>query len=578
MAAKRARTPVVSPKPAPQKPLSASPRWLKPTMLALTATVLMAWFSAASGANDVFWHLKSGQYIVQHHALPVPDPFAFTTYLGTPSRPGEEITRRFNLVHEWLAQVIGYLVYAAAGFPGLVLLRAALVAFACGMVGLVAYHRSKRFYLALGATFAAASIVRGYAVDRPYLATLVMVAVTIAILEYRRGLWLLPPLFLIWANCHAGFFMGWVLLGIYCAEALFERWRGQPQAEERRLWIVAAVAILASGLNPNGFRVIETLFYYRSSPMLSSLGEWRPARLWPLDRFVALVFLAGAALVYARGKARVADWLLFLIFTVACLNAVRNVMLMALVGPILIAGNFPWKKLALPAAADYAVSALIVAGGAFSIAQGKTFQLYAMEEVRPAGAVSFLQEHHITAPMFNTFEHGGYLIWKLWPQERVFIDGRALNETVYQDNMKIAYNSAEAQRLLDQYGIQVIVIDGFEYHTGSPHLLMAALADPRQTKWKLVYQDNTAVVFMREPPPGTAALDSRLALSSMEAQCTEHIRLVPDQPFCARSLGQLFSQNDPARARKWMAFYLANQAEPDPQAERVYGQMLAAGK
>ena len=45
----------------------------------------------------------------------------------------------------------------------------------------------------------------------------------------------------------------------------------------------------------------------------------------------------------------------------------------------------------------------------------------------PDGAARFLLANHIGGPMFNTYEYGGYLMWRLWPQERVFIDGRALN-------------------------------------------------------------------------------------------------------------------------------------------------------
>jgi len=64
---------------------------------------------------------------------------------------------------------------------------------------------------------------RLFYLDRPYLITFLLLASTIAILETRRWMWLLPPLFLIWANCHGGFFLGWVVCGAYTAEALVRR-------------------------------------------------------------------------------------------------------------------------------------------------------------------------------------------------------------------------------------------------------------------------------------------------------------------------------------------------------------------
>src|ERR1039458_6349540 len=83
--------------------------------------------------------------------------------------PGEPLTRHFNLTHEWLAQVVFYLVWRIAGFGGVVLFRALLLSACCGLVGLVAYRRCLSFYWALAAAFAAATMARPFALDRPYL-------------------------------------------------------------------------------------------------------------------------------------------------------------------------------------------------------------------------------------------------------------------------------------------------------------------------------------------------------------------------------------------------------------------------
>jgi hypothetical protein len=182
--------------------------------------------------------------------------------------------------------------------------------------------------------------------------------------------------------------------------------------------------------------------------------------------------------------------------------------------------------------------------------------------------------------MFNTYGYGGYLMWRLWPHERVFIDGRALNESVFLDYRRMAANAdstggKSGEELIAQYGIEVIVMDGFEFTSGEPYLLPAALSDPSQKEWKLVYQDAQAVVFMRHPPPGVEPLNSLEALTSMESQCAEHIQHVPGQPRCARGLGQLFARiGDTARARRWMAFYMEHRVEPDPEADSIYRRLL----
>ncbi len=102
-----------------------------PAAIAAVAIFLLGLFSGEIFDPDFWWHLKTGQYIVQHHRLPVPDPFAYTTAGAAPGYPGEEQTRQFNLTHEWLAQVVMYGAYALGGFPAVVFLRALLLTAAC---------------------------------------------------------------------------------------------------------------------------------------------------------------------------------------------------------------------------------------------------------------------------------------------------------------------------------------------------------------------------------------------------------------------------------------------------------------
>ena len=149
--------------------------------------------------------------------------------------------------------------------------------------------------------------------------------------------------------------------------------------------------------------------------------------------------------------------------------------------------------------------------------------------------------------MFNSYEYGGYLIWKLWPEQRVFIDGRALSESLFMDYARILYNhdasdGKSGDELLDAYGVGVILMNGFEYASGNVYTLVPALADPRQTKWKLVYNDAEAIVLMRQPPPGMATMPSLQILDHLEAECALHLDHEPQLPRCARGLAQTFAK------------------------------------
>jgi hypothetical protein len=562
---------MAKPRPAPV-PSAATLRWQTAILLGLTALLWMGWFSHEIYDSDFWWHLKTGRYIVENHALPVPDPFAYTTATAPSAYPNEPLNRHFNLTHEWLVEVTFYLVWKTTGFAGIVLLRALLLTAFCALGGWIVYNRTGSFYWALAAAFATATMVRPFALDRPHIITFVCLAATIAILESNRRLWLLPPLFLIWANSHGGFFLGWIVLGAYGVDAVRKRNRGAI------VW--SAAAFLVSGLNPNTFRIPLILFYYRNSYLTSRLQEWARPRWWVVNEFTVLLFGAALVLIWARRRVRISDWLLFVTFAAAALTAQRNTFLIGLLSPILIATYFPWKP-RLPQMAPFAAAGLLI-GGTIVLSAGDFFQLRAAEWKYPAGASDFLLQHHVTGPIFNTYEYGGYLIWRLWPEERVFIDGRSLSESVFLDYARILYNHDEnggktAQELLDQYNVQTIVMNTFEYTEGLVYLLAPALADPQQTEWKLVYSDATAIILMRHPPTDVEPLPSLNIFDHMEAECQLHLDHQPELPRCARSLAQIFAKvGDQARARRWLGAYLQYPHPPDPEAESAYQRLSAS--
>ncbi len=327
------------PGPAP----STLSRGLKAATLLLAAACLLGLFSTEIEDTDFWWHLRTGQYIVESHSLPAPDPFAYTTRVAA-AYPGEEQVRHFNLTHEWLSQVLIYAAYAVAGFPGIVLARAVLLAVLCGLAGFLAACLSASFYVGIGAACATASLVVTFAADRPGVVRFLGVAVFVTLLELRRGWWALPPLALLWANCHGGFLLGWVVLLAYCAETLPLRPRSTWPRDSRRLWLVTACAIAGSGINPNGFGVTSTLFAYRRSPMTANLIEWHAPKLWgPPYRFDILLYASALALVLSWKRVRMAHWILFAAFAGASLIAFRNTPLIGFLGPVLIAAYFPFR-------------------------------------------------------------------------------------------------------------------------------------------------------------------------------------------------------------------------------------------
>jgi len=549
--------------------------WL---LLALTAVLLFALFSPPISDSDFWWHLRTGQYVAEKHALPAPDPFAWTTSMVQPAYPDEARTRYFNLTHEWLAQLLLFVVWRVGGFAGIVALRAMLLMLVCAATGWLCARRTASFYGGIAGALACAAVLSAFALDRPFLVTFLFLAVTLTAMETRRGLWWLPLFFAVWANCHGGYFLGFVVLGAYAAESLWAR------RFDRSLWLSAAACVAASAINPNGFGIFRTLLDYRSSYMQSRLLEWSRPAIWPPSPFSVLLAAAAIFMFLQRRKVRLADWLLLVAFTAAALTALRNTAFVGILAPVWIAGAWPGHR-KMPAIARTLAPAAVVAAILAIVMPGGHLQFRATEWKYPAGAADFLKTHLVMAPLFNTYEHGGYLIWRLAPERRVFIDGRALSDSLFLDYARILYNHDDndgklsGEQLLDRYGVGVIVMNTFEPATGNVYVLAPALADPAQKTWKLVYQDDQSVIFMRNPPAGVATLNSLDVFTHMEAECSLHLSNEPEFPRCARSLGEVFLKvGDRQRARRWLATYLEKSREPDTQAQNALQQLLTADR
>jgi hypothetical protein len=600
----KARPPVqpVEPPEEPAEPSVLSlpaPYWSRWVLVALGALFLISCFTNESGDSDTWWHLKTGQYIVQNHRLPVPDPFSWTSYMGQPAYPGEETTRYFNLTHEWLSQVMLYAAFAARSFTGLILLKALILTMFCGLGGLIVYRRTGSYHRAIGAAFAIVMVLRLFVVDRPQMFTYLFLALTILILEGRRHLWLLPPLLLVWANCHAGFIMGWVAMGAYCGEALYYRSQGKPIEGERRLWIMCLAAIAVSGLNPNVFNVIPVLGYYRQSKLQASIWEWQRPKYWEVSPFTIVLYASAAFLALNYKRSRPSEWILLVLFGISGLMAMRNIVLIGLWGSILIATYLPkpeegsravWGWAAAlglagvsayflsflfglfvlaaiaavvvllvlkrwPMAAEGLIAILLLGGIMFQINHGLGFQFRGADWKYPVDAADFILKHHLKGRMYNNYTQGGYLLWRLWPEQKVFVDGRALNEGVNGDATRISMNAdttngKSGEQLLKDYGIDIIVMDAFDPMSGMAYYLPAALADPSQKEWKLVYQDIHDVIYMRNPPPDVPVLPSLDALSAMERQCAFYVE--HGQPMCSRGMADVFGRiGDRERYEGW---------------------------
>ncbi len=206
---------------------------------------------------------------------------------------------------------------------------------------------------------------------------------------------------------------------------------------------------------------------------------------------------------------------------------------------------------------------------------------------RSQGAADYLLEHHVTGPMFNTYEQGGYLIWEVGPRSRCSstaapsaipftgITTRSCSMPAPTDQV-----AGPRKELLDRYGVQVVVMNTMDYVFGC---LVLAGARPRQPRQHGVGTGFMTTFSGRDIPTPSAARDPVLSnklgrvLRHLDRECAVYIENSPETPLCARTLADYWLRNEAwDAAHRMLTLYLSHAERRDEQAERALQKLDAA--
>jgi hypothetical protein len=460
---------------------------------------------------DLWWHLKTGQYIAEHKSVPHVDPFSFT-------RAGAHW-----VAHEWLAELFLYHAQRLVGWNGLILLFAAIISAAFFLLYLRCGPHS---YIAGVFTVCGAFATITLWGVRPQILSLLLTSLWLLILERSEDnpklLWWTLPLTLLWVNLHAGFALGLALSAVFLAGEWIEgsgieRASGGLNPNPAHLRLAAltlSLDLLLVSLNPNGPRLffypVETL---RSTAMQNYIAEWASPNFHLVQYLPLLLLLLGTFVIlgWKRSAIRLRDFVLLLVSLFASLVSVRLIPFFVLIAAPLLTRqladsdslrNRSWKisKQSSASATFHpflnAVMILTMAG--FAVIHTTRVihrQPQAVAEAFPEGAVAFLQSHPITGPIFNHYDWGGYLIWKLYPATRVFIDGRAdlYGESIL-DQFDATYQfKGDWPQPLQHWDIRTVLVP-------SDSALAAGLRSA--PGWRVAYEDAQAVIFTLAPDFG----------------------------------------------------------------------------
>ncbi len=457
---------------------------------------------------DVWWHLRVGQWVVEHQDVPATDPFSAYGQ----GRPW--------VAYSWLYEVLLYGLYSAFGLTGVVVYRAVMALAITAAVHRLVRRNRPPDLVAAGLTGACLLPLAMLFSERPWLFTILFGTLTLhGVLDLREGRrsilpWLLPAVFAAWANVHVQFVYGLALLVLACvAPVIDRRLRGGDEGTPARFgaagwWKTVALTgacLCATLLNPYHARVYGVVVEYATQPgPFRFVNELKaPEFREPCDW--AMLALAGAA-AFALGRRRRLcsfDVLLLLASATLSFRARRDWWLVVVsAAAILSAGPFP-------ASADAAhgvrwtfrtraalVGALAALAGILGLVRGLSPDRLerTSAEVFPVAAARFVAERGYSGPLYNDFNWGGYLIRAL-PSLPVAVDGRT---NLHGDDRLLRFGATWA--------------GGPDWHD-DPDLAAAGVvvADPRTPLASLlarderfvpVYEDAVARVFVARRQAG----------------------------------------------------------------------------
>lgn len=456
---------------------------------------------------DFFWHISTGRWILENKALPSEDPFSYTT-------PRLLSDREFFILRSyWLSQVLYWLCYKLSGLNGIILLRVLLLSLLLVFI----YKRIKVVedpLLISGLLIVfTVNLLSLYPMDRPQVWSFVFFALLLLVLNIKRYT-LLPPLMLLWSNMHGGYILGSVVIGVYIIDEGIRYLRGKEI--EKGLLIGGICGILAGFINPSTYQAFlqtikmpssmtgMTIEYMSTIKTFLKRGDLTMLFYW----FFLLITSFEILRRTVKGGISLKEIILFSGLGYFSFTQIRYVvffLIWAMPFAVMFLNSLKhWLR--------YGLLTLLISGsiGLSLILQEynniKNIKNFSSENwissYYPEAGLRFIMNNNLKGNMYNFHDWGGYLIWRFYPEKKVFIDGRQLYEYLFMQSMSIDQAVREPvimgmpfwKAILKTYDINYMLIPAFDM-LGNVSGLLGALIDDEE--WIPVFFRGNSIIFVR---------------------------------------------------------------------------------
>jgi hypothetical protein len=500
-------------------------RWAMPSIadlifVALLAALVSPGFSTKL-LNDagIGWHIRAGQQILATHAIPRVDPFS------------SQIAKPW-IAWEWLYDMIVGFLEAKLGLNGVVWFAAVTISAVFAWMFRITIVRGTNPLAALLLTLLAISASMIHFLARPHVLTWLFALAWFWILGSTErhalfataglrstSLWFLPLSMLLWANLHGGFLLGFVFLFLFWVAALLS-WLTSKEARieqsfekiatgkrVRDLTLIGLLSVVASFVNPHGWKLHAHVVSYLSNPFLMShIEEFQSPDFHRIAQrcFLVLLLISIATIALRTRQLRVSELLLVLFAVYAALYAARNIPVSSILLVLIVApkvwtsagSGFIQRMAAVgsrarghlwPIVAAVALFAITLNGGRIGSRQVISAQFSPAR--MPVDAVSYLKQAEVRSPVLSPDYWGGYLIYRLYPEAKVVVDDRHdfYGETFLKPYLKMIHVELGWQDFLNEQTPAALVL---------PNNSALSQILRQRPDWKAVYADETAVVFL----------------------------------------------------------------------------------
>ena len=480
--------------------------------------ILVCMFFSGEGRSqllldgDTGWHIRIGEYILDHHVVPTTDLFSF-------SKAGEPW-----FAWEWLADVIYGSLFRSMGLKGVVVLSGLMIALIATIILRHMLWRNANLFLSVAVTLfcTAAAAIHYHA--RPHLFTLLFLVITMWMLDRDRSspswhVWLLIPLTALWTNLHGGFLLIIAIIGLLAIGTVAETF-----LLENRRWSSAfrypALLVgcgLATIVNPYGIGLHQhALEYLRSTWIKDMVEEFHSPNFHSESMlyFEILLFLGFAAAACFLRLRQIVEPLWIVYFAHAALESARHVTIYVfLAGPIVAIEATKWwmewsknrSRKSLPGILNQLSEEMRFGFRWASIWPALAVSLIFIgtpiqwptdfpDERFPVKIVSAHREEFATARVFTSDQWGDYLIFQLFPATKVFMDGRSdfYGEALGKEYLAVLQGQYNWNAILRKYRFSMVL---------APVSWPLCSLLKQTSDWKVIADDGKAILFLRKDAP-----------------------------------------------------------------------------